>query len=150
MAPAKDFTELIAWQRADELERFTHEIVKRKSIAWDRGFCTQTSDAASSAPRNIAEGFGRFAPVQNANFVRIAIGSEMETKNQIRKAWQRGVISDEEHQAGMLLCKRAIGAAVGNQRYLRSQAAKQNAKNIESNLKRRASDDDEPLEPLEP
>ena len=137
---ANDFTELIAWQRADELERFAQDIIKRKSIASDREFCTQTSDAAASAPRNIAEGFGRFAPAQNANFVRIAIGSEMETKNQIRKAWQRGVISDAEHQAGMLVCRRAIGAAVGYQRYLRSQAAKRNAKNIESNLDRRAAD----------
>ena len=71
---AKDFTELVAWQRADELEQFALEIIKRPRLARDRDYCAQTSDAASSAPRNIAEGFGRFAPIQNANFVRIAIG----------------------------------------------------------------------------
>ena len=133
MEPAKDFTELTAWQRADELERFAREIIKRPRLASDRDYCKQTSDAAASAPRNIAEGYGRFAPIQNANFVRIAIGSEMETKNQITKAWQRGAISDEEHWTGMALCRRAIGAAVGYRRYLLSEIAKNNAKKIESN-----------------
>jgi four helix bundle protein len=130
---ANDFTELVAWQRADELERFALEIIKRPKLARDRDYCTQTSDAASSAPRNIAEGFGRFGPIQNANFVRIAIGSEMETKNQITKAWQRGAISMEEYNSGMLLCRRALGAAIGYRRYLLSEAAKANAKKIESN-----------------
>src|SRR6188768_2117221 len=83
MKPAKDFTELIAWQLANELELFAQEIIKRPPLAGDRDYCRQTADAAASAPRNIAEGYGRFAPIQNANFVRIAIASEMETKNQI-------------------------------------------------------------------
>lgn len=137
MQSAKDFTELIAWQRADDLERFVQEIIARPTLARDRDYCSQASDAAASGPRNIAEGFGRFAPAQFANFLRIAIGSEVETKNQILKAWQRGAITDEEHWAGMLLCKRAIGAAVGLRRYLLSQQAKANAKQIESNAERR-------------
>jgi len=63
---------------------------------------------------------------------RIAIGSELETKNQILKAWQRGAITDEEHWAGVVLCKRAIAAAVGLRRYLVTQQARANAKRIES------------------
>src|ERR1043165_6087450 len=59
---AKDFTELVAWQRADELERFALEIIQRPKLSRDRDYCGQTSDAATSAPRNIAEGFGRFGP----------------------------------------------------------------------------------------
>ena len=118
MPTAKDFTELIAWQRADDLERFVQEVLKRPALARDLDYCEQAASAAASAPRNIAEGFGRFAPVQFANFLRIAIGSELETRNQILKAWQRGAITDEEHCAGVLLCKRAISAAVGLRRYL--------------------------------
>jgi four helix bundle protein len=137
MSGAKDFTDLIAWQRADELERDVKDIIKRPILVRDRDYCEQTADAAASAPRNIAEGFGRFAPVQFANFLRIAIGSEMETKNQILKAWQRGAITDNELRAGTVLCKRAIGAAVGLRRYELSQEAKANAKRIESNLERR-------------
>jgi four helix bundle protein len=73
---ARDFTELIAWQRADELERFVLEMIKRPVLSQDITFCEQASDAASSAPRNIAERHGRFAPAQFANYLRIAIGSE--------------------------------------------------------------------------
>jgi len=132
MAAAKDFTELIAWQRADDLERFVIEILRRPVLARDLDYCRQTADSAASGPRNIAEGFGRFAPAQFSNFLRIAIGSELETKNQLLKAWQRGALTDEEHWAGMVLCKRAIGAAVGLRRYLLTQQAKANAKSIES------------------
>ena len=132
MATARDFTELIAWQRADDLERFVLEILRRPTLARDQEYCRQTADAAASGPRNIAEGFGRFAPAQFANFLRIAIGSELETKNQILKAWQRGALTDEDHSAGMILCKRAIGAAVALRRYLLTQEARANAKSIES------------------
>jgi four helix bundle protein len=125
---AKDFTELIAWQRADELERFALEMIKRPVLATDGTFCQQTTDCASSAPRNIAEGHGRFAPVPFANFLRIAIGSEQETRNQIIKAWQRGAITDSEKREGLLLSKRALAAAVRLRQYLQTEQAKANAK----------------------
>ena len=136
MPSARDFTELIAWQRADDLERFVREILKRPTLARDSDFCEQAASAAASAPRNIAEGFGRFAPIQFANFLRIAIGSELETKNQILKAWQRGAITDEEHWVGVVLSKRAIAATVGLRRYLVTQQATANAKPIESDVER--------------
>lgn len=129
---AKDFTEIIAWQRADELERFALAMLKRPILARDEEFCAQTSDCASSAPRNIAEGHGRFAPVQFANFLRIAIGSEQETRNQIIKAWQRGAITDPEKREGLLLSRRALAAAVRLRQYLQTEEAKANAKAIES------------------
>jgi four helix bundle protein len=146
---ANEFTELIAWQRADELEKFMLEIIKRPSISRDKEFCEQTSSAAGSAPRNIAEGFGRFAPIQFANFLRIAIGSEKETKNQILKAWQRGVITDKERDAGLLLARRAVAAATGLRRYNLSLKARANAKRIEDACARWT---DEPVnhEPDEP
>src|SRR5688500_11156444 len=134
---ANDFTELVAWQLADALEKFAHEMIKRPQLAKDREFCDQTSDAASSGPRNIAEGHGRFAPAQFANFLRIAIGSEMETRNQIIKAWQRGAISESEKNEGVLLSKRALTAAVRLRAYLQSDEAKKNAKAIEQRLNRR-------------
>jgi four helix bundle protein len=50
MTGLKDFRDFAAWQRLD--------------------------DAAASAPRNIAEGFGRVKPQVFAQFVSIAKGSE--------------------------------------------------------------------------
>lgn len=137
MPSAKDFTELIAWQRADELERFVLEMIKRPVLARDTTFCEQASDAAGSAPRNIAEGHGRFAPAQFSNFLRIAIASEQETRNQIIKAWQRGALTESEKNDGMLLSKRALTAAVRLRAYLQSEEAKANAKAIEHRVNRR-------------
>ncbi len=134
---AKDFTELIAWQRADELERFALEMIKRPVLVQDKTFCEQTSDAAASAPRNIAEGHGRFGPAQFANFLRIAIASEQETRNQIIKAWQRGAITDSEKQDGLLLSKRALTAAVRLRAYLQTEEARANAKAIEHRANQR-------------
>src|SRR5688572_16519838 len=116
---AKDFTELIAWQRADELERFALDMITRPVLATDQTFCKQTSDAAASAPRNIAEGHGRFAPAQFANFLRIAIASEQETRNQIIKAWQRGA------------SRRALAAAIRLRAYLQSEEAQAHARALE-------------------
>ena len=134
---ANDFTELIAWQRADELEKFALEMITRPAVADDPTFCKQTTDCASSAPRNIAEGHGRFEPIQFANFLRIAIGSEQETRNQIIKAWQRGAITSSEKQEGLLLSKRALTAAVRLRAYLKSEQARANAKAIEHRVNQR-------------
>ena len=134
---AKDFTELIAWQRADDLERFALDMIKRPLLARDQTFCKQTSDAAASAPRNIAEGHGRFAPAQFANFLRIAIASEQETRNQIIKAWQRGAITDSEKFDGLLLSKRALAAAIRLRAYLQSEEAHANARAIEHRVNQR-------------
>ena len=101
------------------------------ALADDTTFYKQTIDCASSAPRNIAEGHGRFDPVPFANFLRIAIGSEQETRNQIIKGWQRGAITDDEKREGLILCKRALSAAVRLRHYLLSQEAKANARAIE-------------------
>ena len=144
--PAKDFTELIAWQRADALEQFALQMLKHPALARDAEFCEQTSDSANSASRNLAEGFGRFAPPQFANFVRIAIGSEMETKNQIIKAWQRGALTDPQKEDGLLLCRRALRAAIQLRLYLDSPEAKANARRVEAEqaLRRKGDGRQEP------
>ncbi len=128
---AKDFTELLAWQLADELDRFMGDVVRRPCLARDFDFCRQAKDAAESAPRNIAEGFGRFAPKEFAQFLRIAIGSEYETRNHILKAAAVGAISGAERDAAVRLTRRALTAAIRLRRYLRSQQARDNAARIE-------------------
>ena len=58
---ARDFTELAAWQRSDELRRFVIEFTARPNVARDFRFCSQCKDAARSTTSNIAEGFGRWS-----------------------------------------------------------------------------------------
>ena len=128
---ARDFTELIAWQLAQQLNAFVHDVTKRPGLSKDFDFCRQANDAAESAPRNIAEGFGRFAPKEFAQFLRIAIASEFETKNHIIGAAERGVVTEGERNAGLRLAKRSITAALRLRRYLRTKQARQNALAIE-------------------
>ena len=129
---AKDFTELIAWQLAVELADFVANMTRRPALARDRVFCAQANDAAESAPRNIAEGFGRFAPKEFAQHMRIAIGSELETRNQILEAARKDAITPAERDRGVLLTRRAVTAALRLRRYLRSSRARANAERIEN------------------
>jgi four helix bundle protein len=129
---AKDFTELVAWQLAVKLEDFVVNMTRRPALTRDRVFCAQANDAAESAPRNIAEGFGRFAPKEFAQYMRIAIGSELETRNQILEAARKGAITPAERDEGVLLTRRAVTAALRLRRYLRSSRARANAGRIEN------------------
>ena len=47
-------------------------------------------DSARSAPRNIAEGFGRYCHANSRSNLRVANGSLMETSNHLRDGYDRG------------------------------------------------------------
>ena len=117
---AQDFTELYSWQRSTELQTFVHELIKRPAVARDRKFCDQIGDAAASAPRNIAEGFGRFEGKEFAQFLKVAIGSLFETRNHLLDAVERGFIDRKECDEAILLTRRAITAATRHRAYLLS------------------------------
>jgi four helix bundle protein len=53
----------------------------------------QLKDSASSAPRNIAEGFGRFRPGDFARFLEIARASLIETRNHLIDGRDRGYLA---------------------------------------------------------
>ena len=72
------FQDLEAWKRAYELQVLCEELLSRPRVASNWKFREQLSDAASSAARNIAEGFGRYRPRENAQYVRVAKGSANE------------------------------------------------------------------------
>jgi four helix bundle protein len=89
-------------------------------VARDFKFREQLADAAASAPRNIAEGFGRFRHADFARFVRIARASVQEVLNHFRHALRRGYISSDEFPTYETACKRALKASGGLLRYLDS------------------------------
>jgi len=77
----------------------------------DFDFCNQIRRSASSAPRNIAEGFGRFWPSEFAHKLRIAKGELEETRDHLLKALEEQYISETTAAEMIRLAKRAIGAA---------------------------------------
>jgi four helix bundle protein len=122
---AKTFTELAAWQRSDELRTFVMELTARPQVARDLRFCDQCKAAARSAPNNIAEGFGRYHHREFAQFVRIALGSLQEVRDQTREAYERRFISEAELLAIDTTIRRAIASCAGLERYLRATKAPQ-------------------------
>lgn len=120
---AKTFNELAAWQRSDELRRFVLEVTARPAVARDFRFCDQCKAAARSVPNNIAEGFGRYHHKEFAQFVRVALGSLQEVRDQMLDAHQQAYISDAELQAVETIIRRAVASCAGLERYLRTTTA---------------------------
>jgi four helix bundle protein len=117
---AREFTELVAWQLARDLKLLVYEVAKRPAVTRDFRFVAQIVDAAASAPRNIAEGFGRFNRREFAHFLKIAIASEQEVRNHFIDAHDRGYIDATERDEGVELSRRAVTAATRLRRYLLS------------------------------
>ena len=82
---AKNFMDLIVWQKADALSQVIHEMTK--SFPKEEKFLLvyQMRRASSSIPMNIAEGFGRWSPHDRARFYEIAKGSGDELKAQLKQ-----------------------------------------------------------------
>jgi four helix bundle protein len=119
VATAKSYQDLVAWQLAYELERQVIALTAKGAVARDFRFCEQIRDAAASAPRNIAEGFGRFRPAEFARFLVIARGSLTETHHHLRSGRDRGYFSDADHERLASLAGRAAIATTRLIRYLR-------------------------------
>ena len=68
----KDFREIAAWQRAEELKLRAYAFLDRPIVKRRFKYCDDLARAARSGPSNIAEGFGRFGNKEFARFARIA------------------------------------------------------------------------------
>ena len=85
----------------------------------DLKFYDQLRDSAASAPRNIAEGFGRRSHPDFARFLDVARGSLGECQNHLLDAMDRGYLTEVDFASLNTLSERACGAIAALQRYLR-------------------------------
>ena len=118
MASMRNHEELIAWQLAAELRDRVLPILRRPKVAKDFDFCDQLRRSARSGPANLAEGFGRHRPRDNARFVRIALATLHETQNHLGDGRNSGYIGEREFTELLQLSKRAVRTAVGWHNYL--------------------------------
>jgi four helix bundle protein len=110
---AKSFRELVAWQLAFDLNQRIQVLLQSAPASRDFKFRDQLADSARSAPRNIAEGFGRFNPAEIAQFVDYARGSLDETENHLRDGVASNYFPAEAVGPLILLltrCRRALDA----------------------------------------
>jgi len=120
MAGFADFREIVAWQLAHQLKLRVDLYLMSPGFRRRYRSSEQLDDAVRSAPRNIAEGFGRYRHKEFAQFVRIAKGSESEVVNHLVDAYDQGLITCDELALTEDLAKRAMKAATGLIRWLES------------------------------
>jgi four helix bundle protein len=112
------FENLFVWQLASELERQVLASSATSPARADLEFCRQIRASASSAPRNIAEGFGRFWPREFAHKLRIARGELEETQSALSVALLQKYVTEDQHSEMYRVANRAIGAATRLLQYL--------------------------------
>jgi len=83
---ARHFTDLIAWQLADQLRIEVFALTARREFVRDARRHSQTEDAVNSICRNIAEGFGCRSHAEFARFLDIANRSLNELLDSLRAA----------------------------------------------------------------
>ena len=112
--------ELDAWRLATELKEWVFKIIARPNVRLHVKFCDDLARSARSAPANLAEGFWRHRPRENARFVRYALGSLGETQNHLRDALVEKYIGEQEYLGIYALNSRALKASIGWHNYLKS------------------------------
>ena len=127
MSGARGFEELVSWQRMHELNIEVWKATENGRAGRDFDFRDQIRDAADSAERNIAEGFGRYKPLVFANFLDFSRASACETRSLLRKGLTCGYFSAEHFDRLDKLAVRGLQAVASFQRYLRSPTARRNA-----------------------
>jgi four helix bundle protein len=114
------FQDLVAWQLADQLRQLAHGYCEKPVIKRDFKLHDQLADAASSAAKNIAEGFGRKTHREFARFCYIARGSRQEVLDSFIEAHQKRYITAFEFDRGDHAARKALKVLNGFIAYLES------------------------------
>ncbi len=99
MSGAKNFTELLFWQRARQWSKTIFQLTLRSPFRDDRRLVEQINDSSESVGANIAEGFGRGTQAEFVQFLGYANGSLNETQSHLCAAHDRGYITKDEFAA---------------------------------------------------
>lgn len=92
----KRFEEIIAWQKARELNYKIYHLTKRDNVKTDFEYVKQMRKAANSIMFNIAEGYERMTVGSFKYFLNIALGSTAEIKTGLYVALDQKYIDENE------------------------------------------------------
>jgi four helix bundle protein len=123
MAGVRDHKELDAWKLADAVRTEVAILTARPEFRSHMELRTQLRRASESACANIAEGFSRYQPKDNARFLRIAKSSLSETIEHLVAAERHGLITANKAKELTILAKRSRGACTQLIRYLETAKA---------------------------
>ena len=120
MAGWKDFRDIAAWQRAEEIKLRVYAFLQRPNVRRKFDYCDDMARAARSGPSNIAEGFGRFGNKEFAKFARIAKASQVEVLNHFIDARDQHLLTKDEFLIEEHYLRLALKTTVGLIRHLES------------------------------
>jgi four helix bundle protein len=89
----RHFSQLICWQLSRDLQREVFRITSKAAFNGNFDLRDQLRDAAGSARRNIAEGFGRRPHKDQANFFATALSSMNEVEDELGEAVDNGYVT---------------------------------------------------------
>jgi four helix bundle protein len=118
VAGVRRYEDLICWRLSYELQQEVFAKTATGPAVSDVKFCDQIRESSRSATRNIAEGFGRYAPAEFRRFLRIARGSLLETHHHLRDGHDRKYFDTGTHDRLSRLALRAAKAVSGLMNYL--------------------------------
>ena len=128
MAGVRSLDELRAWQASLKFKRAVYGLIDSGVFAKDFKLEGQLREASRSAVSQVAEGFGRFNPADNARFVNMARASLIECRNHLLDAVDRRLISEQTRAAHDALAQEALREIGGWLDYLQSPQAEENAR----------------------
>ena len=120
MAGVRRYEDLLVWQLASGLRDKVFTLTEKGAVSRNFKFRDQIRESSSSAPANIAEGFGRFRPREFAFFVRIARASLLETRNHLQDGQNKKYFTEADAADLLKLQVRATVAATRLLKYLDS------------------------------
>jgi four helix bundle protein len=122
------FTDLRAWQACDTYKKAVYRLCDEGPLSRDHDRRRQLEESAKGPPAHVAEGFGRFNPLDFARFVVMGRASLMESQNHLRDAVDKGYISEQARLDLDTLAEAALGEVTGLVQYLQSPEAQRNAR----------------------
>jgi four helix bundle protein len=127
MARPLKLDDLVVWQLASEFEGRVIDLVRRTpEAARDFRFSNQLTDAASSVPSNVSEGFHRFKAAEFAQFLRYARASLAEAEQRLGTGVRKNYFRQAEVDPLLRLARRLGKGTMNLHDYLLRQAAAKN------------------------
>ena len=97
MAKINKFEDLEIWQKARELCQYIENLIQTTTLKTNYSLKDQIDRSSGSVMDNIAEGFERNGNKEFIQFLSIAKGSAGEVKSQSYRAFDKKLISEEQH-----------------------------------------------------
>ena len=97
MARIDKFEDLEIWQKAREICQYVELLIQTTSLKTNYSLKDQIDRSSGSVMDNIAEGFERNGNREFIQFLSIAKGSAGEVKSQSYRAFDKKLISEEQH-----------------------------------------------------